>query len=49
MQNHNSNTQIEEINGIFRVLVGPILTEEELSRLLVVIKDSGYPKAFIRR
>jgi rare lipoprotein A len=49
MQNHNSNTQIEEINGIFRVLVGPILTEQELSRLLAAIKDSGYPKAFIRR
>lgn len=49
LQKHKSNTQIEEINGIFRVLVGPIVTEEKLSRLLVAIKDNGYPKAFIRR
>lgn len=46
---HQSNTQIEEKNGIFRVLVGPILTEDELSRLLIAIKDNGHPKAFIRR
>lgn len=49
LKNHKRNTQIEEINGIFRVLVGPISNEDELSRLLLAIKNDGYPKAFIRR
>ena len=48
-QQHQKNTQIEEINGIFRVLVGPIGSNDELKRLLLVIKDNGHPNAFIRK
>ncbi|ASP49841.1 hypothetical protein B5D82_02275 [Cognaticolwellia beringensis] len=46
---HQSGTQIEEINGIFRVLVGPIESNDEVKQLLLVIKDNGHPKAFIRK
>ena len=46
---YQKNTQIEEKNGIFRVLVGPIESNDELKRLLLMIKDNGHPKAFIRK
>jgi rare lipoprotein A len=46
---HQINTLLEQINGIFRVLVGPIERSDELARLLLVIKADGYPKAFIRQ
>lgn len=49
LQQHKKNTEIEEKNGIFRVLVGPIITNDELTRLLLAIKDNGHPKAFIRK
>ncbi|MGB1262038.1 MAG: septal ring lytic transglycosylase RlpA family protein [Cognaticolwellia sp.] len=46
---HQKNTELEQKNGIIRVLVGPITRSDELSQLLLAIKDSGYPKAFIRK
>lgn len=46
---HQQNTQLEKINGIYRVLVGPIKQREELASLLLAIKDNGYPKAFVRK
>ncbi|MFT6920151.1 MAG: rare lipoprotein A, partial [Cognaticolwellia sp.] len=49
IKQHQINTLLEQINGIFRVLVGPIKRSDELARLLLVIKADGYPKAFIRR
>ncbi|MBA6342071.1 septal ring lytic transglycosylase RlpA family protein [Colwellia sp. MB02u-10] len=49
IQKHQINTLLEQINGIFRVLVGPIERSDELARLLLVIKADGYPKAFIRQ
>jgi rare lipoprotein A len=49
IKQHQINTLLEQINGIFRVLVGPIKRSDELARLLLVIKAEGYPKAFIRR
>lgn len=45
---HQKNTQLEQINGIFRVLVGPIKQDNEIAALLLSIKNNGYPKAFIR-
>ncbi len=42
------NTQLEQINGIFRVLVGPIERSDQLTTLLSAIKGNGHPKAFIR-
>jgi rare lipoprotein A len=49
IKQHQINTLLEKINGIFRVLVGPIERSDELSRLLLAIKADGYPKAFIRQ
>ena len=49
IKQHQINTLLEQINGIFRVLVGPIERSDELSRLLLAIKADGYPKAFIRQ
>lgn len=46
---HQQNTQLEQINGIFRVLVGPIKQGDEITRLLLSIKNNGYPNAFIRQ
>jgi rare lipoprotein A len=43
------NTQLEQINGIFRVLVGPIERSDELTTLLSTLKGNGHPKAFIRQ
>ncbi|MBA6328413.1 septal ring lytic transglycosylase RlpA family protein [Colwellia sp. MB02u-6] len=49
IKQHQINTLLEQINGIFRVLVGPIERSDELARLLSAIKADGYPKAFIRQ
>jgi rare lipoprotein A len=49
IKKHQINTLLEQINGIFRVLVGPIERSDELARLLLAIKADGYPKAFIRQ
>ena len=49
IKQHQINTLLEKINGIFRVLVGPIERSDELTRLLLAIKADGYPKAFIRQ
>lgn len=49
IKQHQINTLLEQINGIFRVLVGPIERSDELARLLLAIKANGYPKAFIRQ
>lgn len=46
---HQENTQLEQINGIFRVLIGPIKQRDEITNLLLSIKDNGYPNAFIRK
>ena len=46
---HQRTTQLEQKNGIFRVLVGPIEHGDELASLLIAIKDNGYPNAFIRQ
>ncbi len=46
---HQQNTQLEQINGIFRVLVGPIKQRDRLAALLLSIKDNGYQNAFIRQ
>lgn len=46
---HKINTTIEQKNGIFRVLVGPINNENELNKLLLEVKANGHPKAFIRQ
>jgi rare lipoprotein A len=46
---HQRNAQLEEKNGIFRVLVGPIGRGDELTRLLLAIKENGHPEAFIRK
>jgi len=46
---YQQKTELEEINGIFRVLVGPIVRGEDLTKLLLAIKDTGYPNAFIRK
>lgn len=46
---HKTNTEIEQKNGIFRVLVGPIQGSADLINLLLAIKDNGYPNAFIRK
>jgi len=48
-QQYQTQTKIAQENGIFRVLVGPIKRSDELSRLLLTIKNNGYPKAFIRK
>lgn len=47
---HQKNTQLEQINGIFRVLIGPIPVEQQdkLAKLLLSIKNNGYQNAFIR-
>lgn len=45
---HKKNTQLEQKNGIYRVLVGPIERGDELSRLLLALKENGHPKAFVR-
>ncbi|TWX73103.1 septal ring lytic transglycosylase RlpA family protein [Colwellia sp. C1TZA3] len=49
MKQYQINSQLEQINGIFRVLVGPIKRSDDLARLLLAIKADGYPKAFIRQ
>jgi len=49
IKQHQINTLLEQINGIFHVLVGPIERSDELARLLLAIKADGYPKAFIRQ
>lgn len=46
---HQRNTQLEQKNGIYRVLVGPITRSDELSKLLLALKENGHPKAFIRK
>ena len=46
---HKRNTQLEQKNGIYRVLVGPIERSDELSRLLLALKENGHPRAFIRK
>jgi rare lipoprotein A len=46
---YQQNTQLEQINGIFRVLIGPIKKPGESATLLLNIKSNGYPKAFIRK
>lgn len=46
---HQQDTQLEQINGIFRVLVGPIKQGDEITGLLLSIKNNGYPNAFIRQ
>jgi len=46
---HQKNTQLEQKNGIFRVLVGPIEGSDELTTLLLAIKENGHPNAFIRK
>ena len=46
---HKKNTQLEQKNGIYRVLVGPIAHSDDLTNLLLAIKDNGYPNAFIRK
>jgi rare lipoprotein A len=48
-QQHKKNTQLEEKNGIFRVLVGPIEHTDELINTLLAIKEHGHPNAFIRK
>ena len=46
---HKIKTELEQINGIFRVLVGPIMGNDQLASLLSVIRSNGHPKAFIRK
>ncbi len=46
---HQIKTELEQINGIFRVLVGPIKRSDQLATLLSKIKRDGHPKAFIRK
>lgn len=46
---YKQKTQLEEINGIFRVLVGPIKCSGDISTLLLAIKSTGYPNAFVRK
>jgi len=46
---HQQETQLEQINGIFRVLVGPISEQDDLANVLLSIKENGYPNAFIRK
>ncbi|QOL24457.1 septal ring lytic transglycosylase RlpA family protein [Thalassotalea sp. LPB0316] len=41
--------QTDEINGIFRVQLGPIATQDEADELLAMIKSSGYPEAFSKK
>ena len=48
-QQHKKNTLIEDKNGIFRVLVGPIEHTDELINTLLAIKEHGHPNAFIRK
>ncbi|MBA6389359.1 septal ring lytic transglycosylase RlpA family protein [Colwellia sp. BRX10-3] len=48
-EQYQRNTLLEQKNGIFRVLVGPIEGSEELTKLLLAIKENGHPKAFIRK
>ena len=35
--------------GIFRVQIGPISDSNELSRILTLLRASGYPKAYLRQ
>jgi rare lipoprotein A len=49
IKQHQINTLLEQINGIFRVLVGPIERSDELARLLLAIRADTYPNAFIRQ
>jgi rare lipoprotein A len=35
--------------GIFRVQIGPISDSNELTRILTLLRASGYPKAYLRR
>ena len=46
---YQKNSQLEEKNGIFRVLVGPIQRSDEIAKLLLTIKANGHPNAFIRQ
>ena len=46
---YKQKTQLEEINGIFRVLVGPIERSDDITKQLLTIKSDGYPNAFIRQ
>lgn len=48
-QQYKNNTQTEKINGIYRVLIGPIKQQAELIKLLSLIKKNDYPNAFIRQ
>ncbi len=48
-KSHQKNTQLEQRNGIFRVLVGPIKQHDILTTLLQSIKSDGYQNAFIRQ
>lgn len=46
---HQTEVKYQESNGIFRVLVGPIINANEITPLLLKIKQSGYPNAFIKQ
>ncbi|MFT5813146.1 MAG: rare lipoprotein A [Psychroserpens sp.] len=46
---YQRNTLLERKNGIFRVIVGPIVDSKELTKLLLVIKENGHPEAFMRK
>ena len=48
-EQHQINAELEQINGIFRVLVGPIQRSDQLVTLLSTIKRNGHPNAFIRK
>jgi rare lipoprotein A len=46
---YQQKTSFPEKNGIFRVLVGPILNTETRNNLLKSLKAQGYPNAFVRQ
>lgn len=48
-EQYKKNTQLDKINGIFRVLIGPIKQQDELMDLLTLVKKHKYPSAFIRQ
>lgn len=41
--------QANEKDGIFRVQLGPISTQDEANEILETLKSSGYPKAFSKK
>jgi rare lipoprotein A len=46
---HQQNPQLEQTNGIFRVLIGPIKQQGTITTLLLSIKNNGYQNAFVRQ